>query len=231
MPLNISKKFRVSYFKKNPLLWQRFFKHRQARDFSLRDKQGFTLIETLVVIFITSLVFVAASWAIITFYRANGFIMHQASAIQSATKGVETMVREIREASYADTGAYPIVSASDMEFVFYSDTDRDNNIERVRYFLDGSDFSRGEIESSGNPLRYEASDEVVSVLSVYSRNDAGDPIFSYFDSSGTEIPDLSDITNITFVRVNLIVNVVEGRAPNEFNLRSTAQIRNLKTNL
>lgn len=231
MLLNISKKLRVNYFKKNPLLWQRFFKYRQARDFSLRGDTGFTLIETLVVIFITSLVFVAASWAIITFYRANGFIMHQASAIQSATRGVETMVREIREASYADTGAYPVVSASNLEFVFYSDTDRDNSIERVRYFLDGTDFKRGEIEASGDPLRYEASDEFVATLSVYSRNDAGDPIFSYFDSSGAEISDLNNITNITLVKVNLIVNVVEGRTPNEFNLRSTAQIRNLKTNL
>jgi len=141
------------------------------------------------------------------------------------------MVREIRGASYSDTGAYPVVSADNMEFIFYSDTDRDNSIERVRYFLDGTDFKRGKIESSGDPLGYELSNEVVSVLSVYSRNDAGDPIFSYLDSSGVEITDLSNITNITFVRVNLIVNVVEGRAPNEFNLRSTAQIRNLKTNL
>lgn len=192
---------------------------------------GFTIIETIVVIAITALVFAAVSWAIISFYRANGYIINQSYAVNSARKGVETMVREIREATYSDTGAYPIVSATGTEFIFYSDIDRDKNIEKIRYTLSGSDFERGEIEAVGNPPVYSEADEITGVLSEYVRNSESQPAFTYFDSAGNEIADLSDVSEISLVKINLIVNVIEGRAPDEFTLRSTAQIRNLKTNL
>ncbi len=192
---------------------------------------GFTVIETLVIIAITVLVLAAVSWAIVSFYRANSYIIHQAYAINSARNGVEMAVREIREAVYSDTGAYPIVSASTTEFVFYSDIDRDNNVEKVRYTLNGFSFERGEVEATGNPLVYNDANEISGILSEYVRNSAGQPVFTYYDSSGNEIVDLGNITAITLVRISLIVNVIEGMAPDEFTLQSTAQIRNLKTNL
>jgi len=194
-------------------------------------RAGFTLIETVAVIGITALVFAAVSWAIVSFYRANSYIIHQAYAVGSARKGTEVMTREIREATYSDTGGYPVVSADTSEFVFYSDVDRDNSIERVRYFLDGTDFKRGEIKASGDPLVYNAANEKISVLSEYVRNTGSQPIFTYYDSSGNEVSDLSNVADITLVKTRLVVNVIEGRAPEEFTLRSTAQIRNLKTNL
>ncbi len=192
---------------------------------------GFTLIETVAVIAITALVFAAVSWAIVSFYRANGYIIHQAYAVDSARKGIEVMTREIREAAYSDTGAYPIVSAGDTEFIFYSDINRDSSIERVRYFLDGSNFKRGVIEASGEPLVYNPANESVSILSEYVRNTPSQPVFTFYDSSGKEIANPINVADITLVGTRLVVNAVEGRAPEEFTLRSTAQIRNLKTNL
>ena len=192
---------------------------------------GFTLVETLAVIAITALVFAAVSWAITSFYRVNSYIIQQSLAVNSARSGVERMVREIREAAYSDTGAYPIISASGTEFIFYSDIDRDQNIEKIRYTLNGSNFERGEVEATGSPLVYNDENEMVSILSEYVRNSESQPVFSYFDSSDNEIADLSDVSEISLAKVNLIVNVIEGRAPDEFTLSSTAQIRNLKTNL
>ena len=194
-------------------------------------KKGFTIIETLLIIFITTLVFVAVSWAIISFYRANSYIIQQSYAINSARKGIERMIKEIREATYSDTGAYPIVSATSTEFIFYSDIDKDRNIERIRYFLDGTILKRGEIEASGDPPVYDESNEVISVVSEYVRNNENQPVFTYFDSSGNQIVDTDNVSAITLVKVNLVVNVIEGRQPDEFTLRSTAQIRNLKKNL
>jgi len=192
---------------------------------------SFTLIETVAVIAITALVFAAVSWAIVSFYRASGYIIHQAYAVGGARKGIEVMTREIREASYSDTGAYPIVGADSSEFVFYSDIDRDSSIERVRYFLDGSDFKRGVIKASGDPLAYDPANESVSVLSEYVRNAPNQPVFTFYDSSGNKLADPVNAADITLVGIRLIVNAEEGRAPEEFTLRSTAQIRNLKTNL
>ena len=45
------------------------------------------------------------------------------------------MVKEIREARTSDDGSYPIEKARDKEFIFYSDIDKDGEVERVRYFL------------------------------------------------------------------------------------------------
>ncbi len=198
---------------------------------SPRNGSGFTLIETVAVISMTALIFAAVSWAIVSFYRANAFIIQQSFAINNARKGVEKMVKEIREATYSDTGSYPIVSASSSEFIFYSDIDKDNKVERIRYTFNGTNLEKGEIKSSGDPLVYDPVNEKVSVASEYIRNSAQQPVFSYFDSQGNEVVNLSNVSDISLVKIKLVVNIVPGRAPEEFTLYSTAQIRNLKNNL
>jgi len=196
----------------------------------ISKKEGMTLIEAVVSIAVFTLVMGAVSWAIYSFYRSNSYTIQQSFAINSGRRGIETMVREIREATYSDTGAYPIISVSPEEFIFYSDVDRDNNIERVRYTLAGSDFIKGTIEASGDPLEYSVDNEITSILSDNIRNN-GSVVFSYFDSAGEEVINLSNITDVVLVKVRLVVNVDENRAPEEFTIWSTAQIRNLKINL
>jgi len=95
---------------------------------------GFTLIETIVAIFVFTLVMGAVSGLIIVVYRTHGYAWQQSIAIEEARRGIETMVREIREARPGDDGSYPIEKAGDKEFVFYSDIDKDGATERVRYF-------------------------------------------------------------------------------------------------
>lgn len=188
--------------------------------------KGLTIIETLVYIAIFALAIGAVSGLIIHLYRANAYAIQQAYAVNNARKGIEIMTREIREASYSDTGAYPIANASEQSFVFYSDIDKDNNIEKVRYFLDGYNFKKGEIEASGSPLAYNGANETISILSEDVRNGGG-AIFNYYNASSTEVADLSQLTDIRLVRVNLIVNIDPSRPPEEFTLRSSSQIRNL----
>ena len=96
---------------------------------------GFTLIETIVTIAIFSLAMGAVMGFIVMAYRTHGYIWQQSSAIGEARRGIETMVKEIREARPGDDGSYPIEFAGDKEFIFYSDIDKDGATERVRYFL------------------------------------------------------------------------------------------------
>ncbi len=188
---------------------------------------GFTLVETLVAISIFTILILAISFSIVFFYRTSAYSIQQAQAIDSAKRGIDTMIREIREAGYADTGAYLIESAQNQGFVFYSDVDRDQNIEKIRYFLAGQTLKKGEIEASGVPREYKPENEKISILSEYVQNGI-EPIFSYFDENNNQIADLLVVGEITLVKVKLIINVNPLRPPSNFILISDAQIRNLK---
>jgi len=97
--------------------------------------KSFTLIETLVAIFVFALAMVAVAGLIVLGYRTHGFTKEQSIAIEEAQRGIEKMVKEIREAKSGDDGSFPIEKADDKEFIFYSDIDDDGEVERVRYFL------------------------------------------------------------------------------------------------
>lgn len=98
-------------------------------------RRGFTLIETLVAIFIFALAIGAISGLILTVYRTQNYTWQQSIAIDEARQGIETMVKEIREARSGEDGSYPIEKAEDKEFIFFADIDNDGKAERVRYFL------------------------------------------------------------------------------------------------
>ena len=98
-------------------------------------KGGFSLIETIVVIFVFSILMEGITMAVLSLYRTHTYEWEQSLAVEEAKRGVETMVREIREARQGEDGSYPIELAGDKEFVFYSDIDGDGKAERVRYFL------------------------------------------------------------------------------------------------
>lgn len=124
--------------------------------------RGFTLIETLVAIVIFTLISGAVSGLVLVLYRTHSYTFQQSVAIGETRKGIETMVREIREARPGDDGSYPIAKAEDKEFVFYSDIDKDGETERIRYFLgtanSGSEVGECQTFSSGGSCSVDFSD-------------------------------------------------------------------------
>jgi len=99
-------------------------------------QNGMTLIEAIIVIAISSVVMVTVVASIRLVYQGNRFALEQADSIRSARRGVEYMVRDIREAAYSDIGDYPVIAYGQNSFTFFSDIDRDASIEQVRYFLE-----------------------------------------------------------------------------------------------
>jgi hypothetical protein len=185
----------------------------------------------LVVIAVSTAAMVAIVTSVLYFYRTNAATVEQAFAIDSARKGVEFVVRDLREATYSEEGAYPIVSAGPTSLTFYSDIDRDSSVERIRYFLDGTNLKKGVTDAFGDPLTYDGGLETISLISDSVRNGAlGVPIFSFFDSAGNSI-DGTAVTEVSFVTINLTVNINPSRLPEDFTLRSSTTLRNVKTNL
>ncbi len=194
-------------------------------------KNGYTLIEMLVVVGLTALVLAIITDSILTFYRANTNTLEQAVQVDEARRGVDRMVRDLREIAYADDGSYPIVEMSTTSITFYSDIDRDASAERVHYWLFGTVLRKGVTNATGTPPAYGSADEQVSIISEYIRNGAQNmPMFKYFNASSTEIAAGTATTSISYVQMNMIVNVDQYRLPGEFTLRSNAAFRNLKAN-
>lgn len=192
-----------------------------------RQTRGMTLIETIVWISVLVIVFQALTLTISYFYRTNRYALEQANAVTSGQRGVEQMVRTMREAAYSSEGAFPIISIGANEFVFYADIDSDPYIERVRFYLSGTDLMRGVVEPTGNPLAYTGA-EVSQRVAEYVRNvSAGTSLFRYYDELGAEITNYSNWAYVRFVKVSLIVNVDQTTLPNQLTLSSSAALRNL----
>ena len=86
---------------------------------SMREKRfmnqnGVTLLEVLVSVAVFVLATGVVAGFVIQGTRVQDIAFGQNTAITEARRGVETMVREIREIQIADNGAFPLVTADDL---------------------------------------------------------------------------------------------------------------------
>ena len=92
----------------------------------------------------------------------------------------------------------------------------------------GTELKKGVIEPTGDPVQYPSSQEKISIITSYVRN--APPIFKYFDSNGAEITSVpARLADTKLMKIYLVINVNPNRPPNDFELESFVQLRNLKT--
>ncbi len=190
--------------------------------------RGISLVETVITIGIAVFALITIGTFTLSFYRNHAYAIEQSFAVNSARKGVDRMVRDIREASFSDEGGFPVVSIGAYEIVFFSDIDRDDMIERVRFSLDNGLLLRGQADSTGTPPEYPVSDDMESIVSDYVRNEEyGHAMLRYYDEEGDEIIDYDLVTDVAFVTIDLMVNINPDRLPHDFILKSSASLRNV----
>jgi hypothetical protein len=192
-------------------------------------KSGLTLVEMLVVTSLSTMVLVGMMSMIALFYKSNSYTLGQAYEVSNARRGLELMVRDLREMTYGDDGAYPLVTAGAHEVAFYSDIDRDNSVELVRYRLSTTTITKTITNATGTPPRYNATPDETRIVSEYVRNiSQATSTFLYYDENGASVASTS-ITDVRYIRATVIVNIDPNRDPDEFTLSSSASLRNLKT--
>lgn len=194
---------------------------------SRQQQAAFTLLETVVVVAIFTILSGAVMDMIISLYRSHAYTFAQTSELYEARRGIEIMVRDVREMTFADDGQFPLVALASTSLSFFSDIDRDNSVELVELVLEGTTL---------NKYTYDAIDTVYSTsspsatyqLSEYVQNTLeGEPIFRYYDEAGTEVTDPSLFTDVRYVEMNVIVNVDPLRNPGQYSIRSSAALRNI----
>ncbi len=188
-----------------------------------------TLLETLVWISMFIFAIGAVTSSIITFYRTSNYTIQQASAISSAQKGISAMVKTMREAAYASNGAYPVVSMAGSDIVFYADIDSDTAIERVHYYVQGTNLYRGILQPTGDPAVYAGAEDVTSISQDVRNIAQAVTTFTYYDAAGALITDYSQIGSLRFIVANIVVDADTTRLPNAVTIRSSAALRNLVT--
>lgn len=191
-------------------------------------QHGFSLVETLVVVSLTSLVGLGLLAMITYFYRSNAYLLEATTAIDSAGRGLRESLVSVREASYGEDGSYPVAMAATSSITFYGDMDRDAAVERVRLFLAGGVFYRAVMDAAGNPPSYAGQSETQEVIATWVKNTPANPVFRYFDEDGAEMTGTIEAARVRSVRVRLDVDVNPLRAPDIVVLEGGATLRNLR---
>lgn len=196
--------------------------------------RGFTLIETIIVISLFTLLSLAIFSSVTQIYKYNSVTIEQANEIEVARRGLLTWVRDAREMTFGADGAFPIILAESHRMGFFSDIDKDFSVEYVEYRLSTTTLFKYTYEATGSPPVYSTTTPTrTEILSQYVQNLPQSQVtFRYYTEDGALIANPSAmISDIRYMRINLIVNIDPLRSPGEFMLQGSATPRNLKENL
>lgn len=186
------------------------------------------MVEMLVVSSLVAVLSVAIGNAVHSFYRYNSYTIAQNFQVDHARRGVEFLVRDLREMTYADDGAFPLVSRATTTIRFYSDIDRDNSVELVEYALIDETLFKYVYEATGTPALYPDDPTRTETISEYVHNALEDAdLFTYYDANGATTSG-TGVSKVRFIDIDMVVNVDPIREPGKYHLRSSAALRNLK---
>lgn len=204
-----------------------YYAHSRQRT-KIQREAGFTFVEMIVVLTLFSILMLAVTGSISSFYSFNAYTISQAYQVQEARRGMTRLVRDVREMTYADDGTFPLARMEDDLIGFYSDIDRDDSVEYVEYELSGTVLQKRVYNATGTPPTYPGTPDETQTLSEYVQNALqGTPTFVYYDANGDETTATSTVTDVRYVQAEIIVNIDPTRDPGEFVLRSSAALRNL----
>lgn len=195
---------------------------------------GFTLVETIMVISIYVLLLAVISTSVFNLYQANLYTIGQSYEIDQARRGLQTLITDAREMTYADDGTFPIAVMEPHRFGFYSDVDSEPSVEYVEYVLATTTLYKRIYKAVGAPPVYNlVTPASVETLSEFVQNVLqGSSTFAYFDNAGLALTSTSSLlTDVRYVESRVIVNIDPLKSPGEFLLRSGVAPRNLKDNL
>ena len=197
------------------------------------NSKGFTLVEILVVMGITTLLGFGAVTLLRDTTVFQGVFQQGLNSVDEGRKILRPLVGEVRSASPAHNGAYALEVTDDNTLVFYSDIDNDDLIERVRYFLDAGTLKKGVIEPTGSPLGYTGTEQISWVIQDVANG--GAPLFEYFDTNydGTTDPLVQPVTtgDVRLIKITIVIDHDPTRPPEPVELTTQMTIRNLKDNL
>ncbi|MFA9262252.1 MAG: type II secretion system protein J [Undibacterium sp.] len=203
-----------------------------------RKLRGLTLVEMLVALFIMSAGMIGFMLLLSSTWKSNKFIVETGVSAIKVNRASSELINNLRKVRQADNGDYPVESGDDFDIQVYLDIDNDGVTERVHYWLDQANdqLMRGIREpSASNPPTYAAGDGTTSVIANYIVNEATQPLFYYYNENypgdvvNNPISTPIAVQDVRLVRILIRVNIDPIKAPNNINVESFVDLRNLES--
>lgn len=195
-------------------------------------KKGTTLVEMLVAIALLLLGTQATVMVFSKIMQSKAYSMEMGRASFTVSRSIADLTKIIRKARQSDSGAHPMVSADDNDFIFYSDYDNDDQTERIHvYFLNGAIYMQTENPSSTFPITYSQGYDETITIAENIVNTPGDPIFSYYGedypSNLNPLSTPANVSEISLIKIFLKINIDPNNAPDNIQQETFVEIRNL----
>lgn len=210
-----------------------FFLHRKLARRSASQRRGFTIPEVLISSLFVALIGIAF-WST---FRSTFMLSRRLQASLTIQQELQVLMRrfsaEVRSAAPSETGSFAIASASTTQLTFYTDSDNDGIVERIRYYIQGNQLRKGTLRPTGSPLAYTGSEStrtlVKNIISTTT------PVFSYYSSTyaGTSTALVQPVTvsAVRLIKMTLVVDDDTTQAPPPVESTTQVTVRTLKDNL
>lgn len=201
----------------------------------ISHQQGFTLLEVVMASTILATVVVIAGLFWFYVRRNYEFSLTSFRLTANADRAVASIQTELRRAQEAMNGAYPLEILDDNQLAFYADTDGDNQIERIRYFVSNSNLMKGVIEPTGNPPQYTSAEKTTIVAEKLDPRYS--PLFTYYngnwpgDTTNNPLLPAQRSLQTRMVKISIPLDIRDSQGIASYSAQTTVQIRNLKDNL
>jgi len=195
---------------------------------STRNASGYTLLELLVVITITSMLAIPLGSFIIQGINSYNFIQEQSDTSLDLEALADRITRVVRGATSLDT-------ASPNTLIVYGYfSPQDTVIKKVDYYLSGNNFDIAvtpptNCDAQGANCQYTTPSQV-----IVARKDiatAGTPIFTYYADTGSQLTGSFLASQVKEVGIYLAANPNPARLRMPISLSTQVTLRNLKVNL
>lgn len=190
-----------------------------------QKQSGFSLTETLIAMSILVAIAFMGYLFIFKAIRGTTYESEQETAIKNARRGLEIMIKEIRGANNSERGDYPLATIENDNFIYYSDIDDDDKMEKVRYYLNGTMLEKV-ITEPGLANDYSTPGATSTIARFVNNQEVA--IFTYFDNDYIET---AEIDKVRLINLKLKMNVTPERAPMDYYVETDVHLRNLKDNL
>ncbi|HEY6736534.1 MAG TPA: hypothetical protein VI322_02345 [Candidatus Saccharimonadia bacterium] len=187
---------------------------------------GYSLVELLVVITLT--IMIAVPLVVFSYKGMTSYEFLQAQSNTSTE--LSTLSARIAKVVRGTTG---VVSAQNNTLTLYGYfSPQDSVVKKIRYFIVGNNLEIGVTPPTGSApnYTYNAADEVVTISRV-DLSMGTNPMFTYFDDSGNQLPNGFNVSQIKAIGIYVAANPRTKQLSVPVAVSTRVTLRNFKTNL